>query len=90
MSFTATATDTCSATPPPVVIDNVQCQLLKPNGTLQVSNSCKVTTQGGTITIANTGGVNNIIQWQAHATDGAGNATTQQCQVSMVNPGQTQ
>jgi hypothetical protein len=87
VSFRATATDTCGA-PPPVVVDNVQCFHVKPNGGLEdPSLPCQVVTQGDTITIRNTGGVNGIIRWSAQATDGAGNVGQRTCEVSVVNPG---
>jgi len=87
VSFKATATDTCGA-PPAVVIDNVQCFHVKPNGGLEDAwQSCRVTTQGDTITIRNTGGVNGIIRWVTRATDGAGNVGRRTCEVNVGNPG---
>jgi hypothetical protein len=86
IAFRATASDICSA-PPPVVIDNVLCFHMKPNGDLDPWKACGVTTQGDTITINHTGGVNGIIRWLTHATDAAGNVGRRTCQVSVVNPG---
>jgi hypothetical protein len=85
VSFTATATDTCGT--PSVVIDNVRCFNVKSDGTRQSSQSCKTTTRGATITISNSGGVNNVVQWRAVAGDGNGNGQTQTCELSIVNQG---
>lgn len=87
MAFRATASDNCSSASPPVVIDNVVCFLVKPNGDLDPWQACGVTTSGDTITIDHTGGVNGIIRWQTHATDPAGNVGQRTCEVSVVNPG---
>ena len=74
LSFKATATDTCDIAPQ-VVITSFQCT--KPA-------SCKVGIQGDTITIFDSGGVGDVISWQAQATDRSGNTAQKSCQVSVV------
>jgi len=69
------------------VIDNVQCFHVKQSGELEPWQACKVATSGNTISIANTGGVDGIIRWMTHATDGAGNVGRRTCEISVVNPG---
>jgi hypothetical protein len=88
VSFRATATDSCGA-PPPVVVSNVECMQIRPDGTLASWKACKVTTEGDTVTIANAGGVNGVIKWKAHAVDAGGNAAEQECQVNVVSQGKT-
>ena len=42
---------------------------------------------GDTITILDSGGVNNNIAWTVSATDSCGNSSEETCIVEVVNPG---
>ena len=52
------------------------------------TKSCKVTLDGPTIIIKNTGGVGQHIVWTATAADPTGNVREVTCEVVVANPGQ--
>lgn len=81
VSFKATATDTCGPAPG-VVISSFKCFEVKSDGRIvDKGASCQVRIQGSTITILDSGGVNDTVQWQASSTDAAGNVAQKTCQV---------
>jgi hypothetical protein len=87
VEFSATATDVCTASVVPTLVD-YQC--FKINGAGRVvdkTKSCKVSIAGSTITIDNTGGVGQHIAWTASGVDGSGNETVVDCDVVVANPG---
>ncbi len=87
VTFTATATDVCTESVIPTLLD-YEC--FKINGAGKVvdkTKSCKVTLSGPTIVIKNTGGVGQHIAWTARGVDGSGNATEVPCEVVVANPG---
>jgi hypothetical protein len=88
-TFTATATDVCTTSVVPELVD-YEC--FKINGAGKVvdkTKSCKVTLAGPTVTIKNTGGVGQHIQWTARGVDGSGNVTDVTCEVVVANPGRS-
>jgi hypothetical protein len=85
VSFTATATDLCGPVAS-VVIEKTECLKVTGNGAIDPTQSCKVVTDGATLTIRNSGGVGTIIRWVARATDAAGNVGRKTCEVSVANP----
>ena len=74
ISFTATADDTCTGVTG-VVIESFSCT--KPA-------SCIVGIEGDTITIFDSGGVGDTIQWLVSAQDAAGNKAEKTCQLDVV------
>ena len=82
ISFTATATDNCSA--PSVEIRSFNCTSKKGRSKLE---SCVVNIAGDTISILDSGGVGDNISWEVHADDGCGNSSVESCSVLVVNPG---
>ncbi len=88
VSFTATATDICTADQSAPEIVSFEC--FKVNGagkTIDKTKSCRVTLAGDTIAIRNSGGVGNHIRWTAEAVDGSGNVGDVTCEVEVVKPG---
>ena len=79
IAFRATASDTCGA-PPAVVISNVQCFKVSPDGREKANPSCKASVQGDTLTIGNSAGA-DLIRWQTGTTDAVGNVGSKTCEV---------
>jgi len=87
ISFTATATDVCDAAPA-VTITGFDCfKLTKKGKRIDKTESCVVTLAGDTITILDSGGVNDHIEWTVVATDASGIQTVEICEVLIENPG---
>jgi hypothetical protein len=87
VSFTASASDVCDASVTPV-LSAPRCFKINGHG-MQVSlsaSACKTTVNGNKVTIATSGGVGTYIAWTATATDDAGNPSTRDCKVVVVNP----
>jgi hypothetical protein len=74
ITFTATASDTCSGIST-LAIKNYSCT--KPQ-------ECVAQIQGNAITVLNSGGIGDTISWTVSAVDGAGNTSQKSCQVSVV------
>jgi hypothetical protein len=85
VSYTATGVDNCTGSPI-VEVQSYDCYVIKKKGQRE-SKSCKVSFDGPTITIHNTGGVGNHIAWSVFAADDCGNPQTATCEVEVVNPG---
>ena len=86
VSFTATAADACG--PVSVEITSYDCYTFTRKGKrIDKRGSCAVQILGDTVTIADSGGVGDIIEWTVSATDANGNTTESTCQVTVVNPG---
>jgi hypothetical protein len=86
ISFTATAQDQCSASITPVVTGYDCFTYTKKGKRIDKTGSCVVEMNGDTISVTDSGGVANQISWTVEATDGNGNATSQSCGVTVVNP----
>jgi len=87
IAFTATATDNCGVAG--VVITSYDCFWYNPaDKRVDKTHSCVVQIAGDTIHILDSGGVDDSITWMVTATDTSGNPITQQCLVTVVNPGQ--
>jgi hypothetical protein len=82
LSFTATATDTCSDVTT-TQITGFNCVGRKGNSKLK---SCIVTYSGSTITIQDTGGVGTAINWTVQAIDSCGNITNGTCKTVVLVP----
>jgi hypothetical protein len=86
ISFTATATDNCDGAPP-VEITGYDCYFLTKKGKrIDKTESCVVAISGDTITILDSGGVDDQIVWTIGAEDSCGNADEVTHTVSVVNP----
>jgi uncharacterized repeat protein (TIGR01451 family) len=85
ISFAATATDDCNVE---VVITGYRCWAINGAGKeIDKGESCVVTIDGDTVTIVDSGGVGDNIEWTVEATDGSMNVTTQTCgPVEVINP----
>lgn len=87
ISFTASAIDNC-ADDPSVEIIGYDCFFLTKKGKrIDKTMSCVVEVNGDTITIVDSGGVNNNITWTVSANDNCGNVTESTCSVNVVNQG---
>jgi PKD repeat protein len=85
ISFTATATENCSAA---VEITDYSCYGFTGSGKQHSKmQSCVVSVSGDTITITDSGGVGDNIVWTIVATDQSGNETTAEGRVTVENPG---
>ena len=86
ISFTASASDTCSPTRVNVV--SFDCFMISGAGKrVDKTESCVVELSGDTITISDSGGVGDNILWTVSATDDDGNTTTETFTVTVENPG---
>jgi hypothetical protein len=84
LTVTASATDVCDAAPR-TEITGFRCYEIKANGRIvDKGESCVVRFGGTSITVLNSGGINNTIEWTVRATDGSGNVATKSCSVTVV------
>jgi hypothetical protein len=89
ISFTATANDNCGVDS--VVITGYDCFMFTKEGKrIDKTGSCVVSINGDTITIEDSGGVGDNIEWTVVATDDSGNTTEATCSVAVVNPGRAE
>ena len=61
-------------------------KLTKKGKRIDKTDSCVVSIVGDTITISNSGGVDDHITWKAEATDGSGNVGMVECEVIVEKP----
>lgn len=86
ISFTAKATDNCDGDPS-VSITGYDCYFFtKKDKRIDKTESCVVEINGDTITILDSGGVGDQIEWTISAEDNCGNADEITHTVSVVNP----
>ena len=84
IAFTATASDHCGAT---VEITGYDCWFINGAGRLTSKlESCIVSFGGDTVTIEDSGGVGDHIEWFLTATDASGNTTDVTCSVEVTQP----
>jgi hypothetical protein len=89
ISFTAGALDNCAAeTDVTVVINSFDCfKFTKKGKRIDKTESCEVSiVSDDTITILDSGGVDDNIVWNVTATDGSGNSSNADCGIVVVNP----
>ena len=86
ISFTATAADICEGDLTPVITEFDCFKLTKKGKRIDKTDSCVVSIVGDTITISNSGGVDDHITWKAEATDGSGNVGMVECEVIVEKP----
>lgn len=88
LGFTATAEDACAG-PVDAEITGFRCYALARSGRIiDKGDSCIVSILGDVITITDSGGVGNYIEWAVSADDGNGNSSMESCTVAVVNPNQ--
>jgi len=86
ISFTATATDICDNNPS-VEITEYDCfKFTKKGKKIDKKDSCVVELAGATVTIMDSGGVDDHITWTVIATDNCGNEAEETHEVEVVNP----
>ena len=86
ISFTPTASDACGTAT--VLVTSYDCYTFTKKGKrIDKRGSCAVQTLGDTVTITDSGGVGDIIEWTVTATDEDGNTSQSTCKVTVVNPG---
>jgi subtilisin-like proprotein convertase family protein len=86
ISFTASAADACGSTT--IAVQSYDCFTFTNKGKrIDKRDSCVVSFSGATLTIINSGGVGDIIQWTVAAHDGSGNSTQTTCTAHVLNPG---
>jgi len=88
VSFTATATDNCADDPPVEIIGYDCFQFTKKGKRIDKTESCIIEVNGNTITVVDSGGVDDNITWTVRANDSCGNVTESTCSVLVVNPEQ--
>ncbi len=86
ISFTATAIDNCDTNPIVVIVDFDCFKFTKKGKRIDKTESCEVLIAGDTITILDSGGVGDRIEWTVEATDACGNTEPLTCGVDVVNP----
>lgn len=88
IAFTAMAEDVCEG-PIAAQVTEFDCFTFTKNGRrIDKTNSCVVSFTGDTLTIHDSGGVGDNIEWTVTATDGSGNTATKVCSLVVANPGQ--
>lgn len=87
ISFTATAIDQCEGDITPEITGFDCFKFTKKGKRVDKTESCEVRIVGDTITILDSGGVSDNIEWTVVATDGSGNTTTVDCSLTVANPG---
>lgn len=89
VSFVATASDNCGIGR--VTLTEYDCfKFTKKGKRIDKKDSCRVTLDGGKVTILDSGGVGDHITWTAHAVDTSGNAVTAECGLLVTRPGHQQ
>jgi hypothetical protein len=89
ISFSASAVDVCDAAVTPTLSDP-KCFSITRNGKIVDRTSdkegCKLELVGDTITIVDSGGVDDFVTWKATATDDSGNSATAECEIHVLKP----
>jgi fibro-slime domain-containing protein len=90
IDFVATVEDNCEADDVTVEITSYDCWTINGSGRrMSKLESCVVSYDGDTLTIEDSGGVGDVIEWTVVAEDGAGNTSEELCSVTVVNPKST-
>jgi hypothetical protein len=86
LSFTATAEDICAGPLTPTIVAFDCFKHTNKGRRIDKTESCVVTLDGDTVTIADSGGVGTTITWTVEVADPSGNMHTETCQTNVVNP----
>ena len=85
ISFTATSDDNCGVDL--VEVTAYDCWTLNGAGKrIDKKASCIVSFEDDVLTIDDSGGVGDIIEWEVTATDESGNTTTETCSIEVLRP----
>jgi hypothetical protein len=87
ITFTATAEDQCEGQTVPKITTYDCFKFTKKGKRIDKTDSCAVNIAGNNVTILDSGGVGDNIEWSVEVTDGSGNTTTEVCSLAVVNPG---
>jgi hypothetical protein len=87
IAFTATAEDQCAGPLTPTITAYDCFTFTKKGKRIDKTGSCAVALDGDTLTILDSGGVGDNIEWTVEADDGNGNLHTETCALVVVNPG---
>jgi hypothetical protein len=87
IAFTATADDQCAGPLTPTITAYDCFTFTKKGKRIDKTGSCEVALDGDTVTILDSGGVGDNIEWTVEADDGNGNLQTETCALVVVNPG---
>jgi hypothetical protein len=86
IAFTATAVDNCDDETV-VEVTAFDCfSFTKKGKRIDKTRSCEISITGDTITVLDSGGVDDHITWTVQATDCSGNSSTAPCAVDVVHP----
>lgn len=86
VSYTATAVDICDPNVIPT-LSGASCYTFNKTGKKVLRTDCVVTLKGPTITISDSGGVDDFVAWNAQATDASGNLSgVVPCLLHIVKP----
>jgi len=88
VSFTATAVDLCDPAPVVEITDYFCSKLTRKGKVIDKARSCVVSLAGDSVVIEDSGGVDDLIEWTAQATDSSGNVGTAACSLAVANPAQ--
>lgn len=86
ITFVATATDNCEAVPSVDIIDYDCFKFTNKGKKIDKTESCIVEISGDAISIVDSGGVDNNIEWTVRSMDNCGNLAEARCSVVIVNP----
>ena len=86
ISFTASAVDQCAGPLTPVITAYDCSTFTKKGRRIDKTSSCQVALSGDTVTILDSGGVGDRIEWTVEADDGNGNIQTETCTLEVINP----
>jgi hypothetical protein len=86
ISFTASAVDQCAGPLTPVITAYDCYTFTKKGRRIDKTSSCQVALSGDTVTILDSGGVGDRIEWTVEADDGNGNIQTETCTLEVINP----
>ncbi len=85
VSFTATTADVCDASVP-AQVTGFECFRFNGAGRqVDYTGSCRVSFDGGTLTLRNSNGVDHHVRWTLQATDDAGNVGSATCETAVTN-----
>jgi hypothetical protein len=86
ISFRATAQDVCAGSIP-AMITAYDCFAFTRDGKrIDKTRSCVISISDDTLTVEDSGGVRNNIEWVVSATDASGNTATTTCSISVAHP----
>jgi len=88
VTFTASALDQCQGAVAAQVTDYDCYKLTKKGKRVGKTRSCVVSFSGNQITISDSGGVADMIEWTVTSMDDSGNEASSTCSLSVENPGQ--